>query len=153
MLKPVMTYSVLGLLLLAACSSTKVTPPADPSEIPVRSWDLVEVEEFNTRIDEAVEAGENWPEDPILVISEFIWGGLDAHYTSLTRQDNRVEGADSTIITIARDRLLDNSIRGDWHRITLHRLPDRTWRLAEVRRAFRCYRGRQLDSFGAAPCP
>jgi hypothetical protein len=152
MLKRVTTYSVLALLLVTACSSSKQVPVTDPSEIPVESWDLVEVEGFNARIDEAVNAGETWPRDPIIVTSEFIWGGLSAHYTRLEKQDNRVEGADSTVIVIVRDRFLDDSIRGDWHRITLYRLSDMTWRLAEARRAFRCYRGRQLDSFGSSLC-
>ena len=43
-------------------------------------------------------------------------------------------------------------VNGDWHRITLQRLPDGTWRLVEARRAFRCYRGHQQESFGERLC-
>lgn len=150
-------YLLLVPVLLVACSSAKAPPAAPPPEAasphaPVESSALLDISEFNTTLDEAVDSDETWAQDPIDVVDRFIRGKISAHYTWLEKQDNRVEQADSTVITLIRDRYADDSIRGDWHRITLHRLPDGTWRLVEARRAFRCYRGHQQDSYGERLC-
>jgi hypothetical protein len=145
------------LLLVVACSSVKAPPVATPSEAaspdaPVESSELLDVSEFNATNDEAVDSGETWPQDPIEAADKFIWGRMSAYYTWLEKQDNRVEAADSTVITLIRDGNADDSVRGDWHRIKLNRLPDGTWRLIEARRAFRCYRGHQQDTYGERLC-
>jgi len=164
----ILTAMLFSGLLPAGCSSAKA-PPATPSEeeppeawwdldaqstreVPVKSWAMLEVDEFNATVAAAVDSGETWPEDPIEVVEQFIWGRIGAYYTRLEKQDNRVEGADSTVITLIRDRYADDSVRGDWHRIALNRLQDGTWRLLEARRAFRCYRGHQQDSYGERLC-
>jgi len=161
---PVMALLLIG-LLLAGCSSAKAppaTPPEaeppetlsepsaqSPGEAQVESWDTLEVDEFNSKISEAADSGETWAQDPIDVVEEFIWGRIGgARYTRLEKQDNRVEWPDSTVITLIREGWADDSVRGDWHRITLYRLPDGTWRLSEARQAYRCYRGHQRDTYG-----
>jgi len=161
-------------LLPAGCSSVRApkpgaTEPAATSEeeapeglwdldaqamqyVPVESWAVLEADEFNAAVDSAVESGETWPRDPIDVVEQFIRGGIGAYYTRLEKQDNRVEWPDSTVITLIRDRYADDSVRGDWHRITLHRLPDGTWRVAEALLAYRCYRGHQQAAYGKRLC-
>jgi hypothetical protein len=122
-------------------------------DVPVESWAELEVDEFNSTVEAAVDSGQTWPKDPIDVVDRFIWGPIGgANYTRLEKQDNRVEAPDSTVITLIRDRWADDSIRGDWHRISLYRLPDGTWRLSEARRAFRCYRGHQQGAYGERLC-
>jgi hypothetical protein len=151
-------------------TSSKAQPAETPSEtpavddfwdteaqskrdVPVESWAVMEVEEFNASVDAAVDSGETWAQDPVDVVEQFIWGGIGvAAYTRLEKQGNRVEGSDSTVITLIRDRFADDSVRGDWHWISLHRLSDGTWRLSEARRAFRCYRGHQQDAYGERLC-
>ena len=157
MSRPAMKYLVLIPVLLVACTSSKAPPPAMPPEPPstearVESWQTLDVDEFNASVDEAVGAGETWADDPIDVVDRFIWGRLSAYYTRLEKQDNRVEAADSTVITLIRDRFADDSVRGDWHRFVLYRLADGAWRLAEARGAFRCYRGHQQESYGDRLC-
>ncbi len=157
-------------VLLLACSSARVPSPAEseagspeagseagpdaPKQAPVESWELLEVDEFNSRIEEAAGAGETWPQVPIDVVDHFIWGTIGGghQYTWLEIQGNRVEGSDSTVVTLIRDRYADDSIRGDWHRIFLYKLPDGTWRLREARMAYRCYRGHQQESYGKRRC-
>ena len=165
---PVIALLLTG-LLLAGCSSAKTplaTPPEaeppeaisgpsaqSPVEARIESWETLEVDEFNTTISEAVDSGKTWTEEPIDVVEQFIWGKIGgARYTWLEKQDNRVEWPDSTVITLTREGYADDSVRGDWHRVTLYRLPDGTWRLSEARRAFRCYRSHQRDSYGERLC-
>jgi hypothetical protein len=122
-------------------------------DVPVESWAELEVDEFNATVDAAVDSGKAWASDPIDVVEHFIRAAIGgANYTRLEKKDNRVEWPDSTVITLIRDRYADDSIRGDWHRITLYRLPDGSWRLSEALRAFRCYRGHQQDAYGKRLC-
>jgi hypothetical protein len=111
------------------------------------------VEEFNSEVDSAAGAGEAWTQDPLDVVKNFIWGSIGhSYYTWLERQNNRLEWPDSTVITLVRDGEADDSIRGDWHRVVLYRLPDNTWRLVEAWRAFSCYRGHQREIYGKRRC-
>jgi hypothetical protein len=151
--KALAEYIILGLLFVSACSCPKPIMVTNPPGPRVESWVLVEVDDLNARIGAAVEAGETWPQDPVLVVRELLFAGFWGWHVSILKDNNRLENPDSTVITITRDGFDDDSIRGDWHRISLHRLPDATWRVDEVRRAFRCYRGRQLDTYGSDLCP
>jgi hypothetical protein len=71
---------------------------------------------------------------------------------ALRQEYNRAEEPDSVHVILVRDGLLDDSIRGDWHALILHRLPDSTWRVAEARRAVRCRRP-DTKSYRSGPCP
>jgi hypothetical protein len=159
-----------GGLFPAGCSSVKAPPAATLAEeppaealwdqdaqsvrdVPVESWADLEFDEFNTTVDAAVDSGGTWARNPIDVVERFIRGEVgEAFYTRMEKQDNRVEWPDSTVITLIRDRWADDSVRGDWHEITLYRLPDGTWRISEARRAFRCYRGHQQAVYGKRLC-
>lgn len=66
------------------------------------------------------------------------------------------EGAESPSaarVTVLRDGLLDDSVRGDRWDVDLARTSAGAWRIKSVKRAWRCRRGGQLDRFGTALCP
>ena len=147
-----MRYAALLLLLVAGCSGSP--PPArDPLDVPVDSWRVVDVMPLNSRVDEAVEAGLEWPQSALYVTLNLLGGDADTRSLALSEVANRGEAPDTMVVVVARDGLLDDSVRGDWHRAVLHRMTDGTWRLHERRRAFRCYRGGLLDSYSAELCP
>ena len=56
-------------------------------------------------------------------------------------------------VTVIRDGLLDDSVRGERWDIRLERTASGVWRIAEVKRAWRCWRGAQRDGFAATLCP
>jgi hypothetical protein len=138
------------LVFVAGCAGTPVPGPGDT---PVESWEPVGVDEFNARIDGAVAAGAGWPSSPLSIALELLDGDAGARHVTVDQRRNRAEAADTTTIVIVRDGLLDDSVRGDWHRVVLRRLPDSTWRVHEVRRAFRCQRGHHLNSYSSEWCP
>jgi hypothetical protein len=145
-------YSVLLLLLVAGCAASP--PPAEsPLAVPVDSWRDVDVMPLNSRVDEAVDAGLDWPRSALYVTLNLVGGDVDTRSLALSEVANRGEAPDTMVVVVARDGLLDDSVRGDWHRAVLHRLTDGTWRLHEMRRAFRCYRGGSLDRYSADLCP
>jgi hypothetical protein len=157
--------AVLLLCLLASCGSERAEEPAEapaqdhagaatPGEdgdVPIDSFVLVDVTERNARIAEAVADGETWPSDPIdLALWYLEFGG--APEMRISKTDAPGEAASTTTVTVIRDRLLDDSVRGIWDQLVLTRQPDGTWRIEEARRAYRCWRGFQLDAFGDLPC-
>ena len=147
-----MRHSILLLFLLVGCAAPP--PPAgDALDAPVDSWGEVDVAPLNSRVDEAVDAGFDWPRSALYVTLNLVGGDADTRSLVLSEVANRGEAADTMVIVVARDGLLDNSVRGDWHRAVLYRVMDGTWRLHDMRRAFRCYRGGSIDSYSAALCP
>jgi len=147
-----MRYSLLLLLVVVGCAAP---PPSagDPLDVPVDSWGEVDVAPLNSRVDEAVDAGLDWPQSALYVTLNLLGGDADTRSLALSEVANRGEAPDTMVVVVARDGLLDDSVRGDWHRTVLYRVTDGTWRLHEMRRAFRCYRGGSLDRYSADLCP
>ncbi len=117
------------------------------------SWENVDVVPFNTRVDEAVDAGLDWPRSALSVALNLLGGDADTRSLELSEVANRGEAPDTVVVVLSRDGLLDDSVRGDWHRVVLLRRDDGTWRLHELYRAFRCWRGGSLEEYSAEPCP
>jgi hypothetical protein len=66
------------------------------------------------------------------------------------------EGADAPMtsrVTVLRDGLLDDSVRGERWDVVLARTDVGTWRITDVRRAWRCWRGAKSRQFATDPCP
>jgi hypothetical protein len=135
--------------LIAGCAAPK--PPPAAVDVPVESWEQVAVGEINARIDRG--AGDARQSSPLSIALGFLGGDAGARSLTIDQRTNRAEAADTTVIVIVRDGLPDDSVRGDWHRIVLRRLDDRTWRVHEARRAFRCWRGHHTESYGSEWCP
>ena len=133
---------------VAATSSRKVPV----SSLAVISSHDVDVVGFNTALDGAVFVGETWPSDPVIVALRYI-GHYDVASLSLVKRDERGEDPSATTITVIREGLLDDSVRAIWDEIALSRTGDGTWRIAEARRAYRCWRSEQTVSYTAEPCP
>jgi hypothetical protein len=63
------------------------------------------------------------------------------------------EAPSASRVTVLRDGLLDDSIRGERWDVVLARSDAGTWRITEVRRAWRCWRGAQSRQFATDRCP
>jgi hypothetical protein len=139
------------LVLLAGCTATHdVVFTVDGLE--VDSWESVDPTEMNEQIKEAVARGEDWPTSPLAATVQLLGGDVDTRVLRLEESKNRTEGADTTVVVLIRDGFLDDSVRGDWHRIVYWRQADWSWRIHSVRRAFRCYRGHHRESFSRNWC-
>jgi hypothetical protein len=141
-------------LCCASCSITVQNTGSleVPREAVVESSAVLDVTEFNAYVDDAAAAGERWVSNPIMVVMEYL-RHPDAPVTKITRTDPPGESMPRTTVTVLQDRFLDDSVRGTWHEFSLDRLPDGSWRIDEARSGYRCYRGRQTDSYGAHLCP
>lgn len=63
------------------------------------------------------------------------------------------EAPTASRLTVLRDGLLDDSVRGERWEIALERTTAGGWKIGDVKRAWRCRRGGQTDRFAAERCP
>jgi hypothetical protein len=63
------------------------------------------------------------------------------------------EAPTASRVTVLRDGLLDDSVRGERWEIALARTAAGAWAIKEVSRAWRCWRGAQTDRFASTRCP
>ncbi len=118
------------------------------------SFRIENVDPFNARIEEATNKGESWAGDPILIILNLLKiSSSDARSIVMAKESSLSENPDRTTVSILRDGLLDDSIRGDWHYFELRKMNDQGWRFTEIRRAFLCRRGIQTEKLGKELCP
>jgi hypothetical protein len=148
-----MKVLVVGLLVLVTSCAPSPPVALTVTDAEVESWESVETTSMNAQIDDAVAAGEPWPGSPLLTTIELLGDDADTRILSIEETKNLAEGADTTVVVLMREGFLDDSVRGDWHRIVYRRRPDQTWRVQSVQRAFRCYRGHHLESFSRRRCP
>lgn len=134
--------------LLAGCAG-QVQP--GPRDIPVESYTLVDVEDVNARVADAAASGEEWVRDP-LEVAERVVGDIFGRYCSIERVDELTERPASTVVTLITGWYLDDSVWGTWNQVLLSRDDAGVWTVDEARRAWRCHRAHQKESFGERLC-
>jgi hypothetical protein len=139
------------LLLIAGCAASQ-PKPVDAPDVSIESWETIDVAQLNMQIEEGITAGAAWAMSPLGITIELLGGDADTRYLSVTEEKNRTEGADTTVVIMVRDGFLDDSVRGDWHRIVYRLEADRAWRVHRVKRAFRCWRGHHLETYSSKLC-
>lgn len=137
-------------IALAAGSTTPANePPHDEPESPtapaVDSFITEDLEDINAAIEKSADADEEWVLDPIRIAMTVVEQGPDAleerRYLNLTFE-GAGERPRSCTVTVITDGYLDDSMRGEWCRLTMDRGDDGAWRVTEFRHAWRCYKGR-----------
>ena len=89
-----MRYSILLLLLVVGCAAAP--PPArGPLDVPVDSWGEVDVAPLNSRVDEAVDAGLDWPQSALYVTLNLVGGDVETRSLALSEVANRGEAPDT----------------------------------------------------------
>ena len=145
--------ALLGALLVLAplnCSPQVAGPKPDALED--GPWENVDVAEFNGKVAGAAAAGEIWASNPTLVALRRLDNDTVVKSLSLTQSAEAAEEIDALDVSIMRDGLLDDSVRGDRHRFKLQRQDDGSWRIVQAQWSWRCWRG-EGDSYTVEPCP
>jgi len=88
-----------------------------------------------------------------LDIALAIAGTFEGSTQHILQVNDGGEAPSASRITIVRDGLLDDSVRGARWDIALARTGAGRWRIMEVKRAWRCRRGEPRDRFAAVTCP
>jgi len=82
-----------------------------------------------------------------------IVGEFEGRMQEVVQANEGAESPSAARVTVLRDGLLDDSVRGDRWEVDFERSQAGAWRIKSAKRAWRCRRGGQLDRFGTAPCP
>jgi hypothetical protein len=80
-------------------------------------------------------------------------GAFEGSIQHVIQVNETSEAPSASRVTVLRDGLLDDSIRGERWDISLERTSAGAWRIREVKRAWRCWRGEEANRFAATACP
>jgi hypothetical protein len=146
-----------GLLVLSVFSVIPITNASAQlaQQLPVKSYALQDVRAFNAQL-AAREPSDAWQNQPLGIALEYLNGASDGRMTSITSQLPEGEDPESpstVVITVVQDGFLDDSVRGQWHRLTLKKNKKERWMLLEARSANLCQRGSNTQAFQKEPCP
>jgi hypothetical protein len=123
---------------------------ADPRlplvELPVADMKLVAPVAYANASDLAARGGTP------LEIALRIAGAFEGSTQHIVQVNEGSEAPSGSRITVVRDGLLDDSVRGERWDIALERGTAGLWRIKEVKRAWRCRRGEPLDRFATVAC-
>jgi hypothetical protein len=124
---------------------------ADPHpllvELPVTGMKLIAPAEYGAA--SALAASGGSPLDIALrIVGEF--EGAEQH---IVQVNDGGEAPSSSQITVLRDGLMDDSVRGERWDIALNRTSAGTWKIGMVKWAWRCRRGEFPDRFATVSCP
>ena len=137
--------------------------PAETAPLPLWGTGLkIDLTEFNAKLPPDAP----WTRDPLLMASRLVAGWPqnwpeDTEFREMwdsTSSEIEVvfasgESSDGARVTVLRDGFVDDSVRGDAHRIELKRQADDSWRPVAAEIFLRCWRGDVADQFIAENCP
>jgi hypothetical protein len=142
--------AVAAVLVLAGCATAPSgagSDPFAPADVPVASSASVAPAGYAAATALAARGGA--PVEIALAVA----GPFDGRAQRITQINQGAEAPSASRVTVVRDGLLDDSVRGLRWDVALERTQAGTWRIAEVKRAVRCRRGADTERFLAGPCP
>ena len=116
-------------------------------DLPVVDMRLVDPVEYRAASDLAAQGSA-----PLDIVREIV-GAFEGSTQHIIQVNEGGEASSASRLTVLRDGLLDDSVRGVRWEIALEKTTAGVWRIMEVKRAWRCRRGGQKDRFAAAFCP
>jgi hypothetical protein len=144
-----MAKLIKSMILLAAC----LAPPTDAADsrldlaqVPVADMKAVPSAEFAKAAAVAERGGT--PVEIALAIA----GPFEGSTQHIIQVNEGAEAPSASRVTVLRDGLLDDSVRGDRWDIVLEKTPAGAWKIKEVKRAWRCRRGDPVERFATTPC-
>jgi hypothetical protein len=132
-------------MLASAVGADDSPPPL--ADLPVVDMKLIDPGEYRAASDLAARGSA--PLDIVLkIVGEF--EGSTQHIIQVNEGS---EAPSASRITVLRDGLLDDSVRGVRWNIALEKTRSGVWSIKEVKRSWRCWRGEQMDRFATVSCP
>jgi uncharacterized protein len=123
-------------------------PPPPLADLPVVDMELVDPVKYRAASDLAAQGS------LALDIALRIVGEFEGSRQHIIQVNEGSEAPSASHITVLRDGLLDDSVRGVRWDIVLKKTTTGVWRIKEVKRAWLCWRGgEQPDLFATMSCP
>ncbi|MEE4262477.1 MAG: MliC family protein [Desulfobacteraceae bacterium] len=122
----------------------RLVPLAD---LPIVDMEIVDPVKYRAASDLA--AGGSTPLDIVLKVA----GQFEGSTQHIIQVNQGSEAPSASRLTVLRDGLMDDSVRGVRWDIALEKTTAGVWWIKEVKHAWRCWRGEQLNRFATVPCP
>ena len=145
MAKPGKWISALAACYALSAAAAEVSPSL--VDVPVEGTKLVAPAEYAKASAVARQGGTP------LAIALAIARAFEGSTQHIIQVNEGGEAPSASRVTVLRDGLVDDSIRGERWDIALKKGSTGVWRIHEVKRGWRCWRGEQQDRFAARPCP
>jgi hypothetical protein len=140
-------WVVLTVMPLAAAIGLTDSRPSVLAELPVAAMELLSPDAYGEASALAAHGG------VALDVALKVVGAFEGSTQLIIQVNEGGEAPSKSRVTVVRDGLLDDSVRGDRWEVALERTAANLWRITEAKRAWRCRRGGQIDVFAAAQCP
>jgi uncharacterized protein len=121
--------------------------PLSLADLPVVDMERVDPAEYKAASDLAV--GGNALLDIVLKIV----GAFEGSTQHIIQENECKEAPSVSRITVLRDGLMDDSVRGVRWDIALEKTAENVWQIMEVCRSWRCWRGKKTNMFTSKLCP
>jgi len=139
-------YYIIILFVTSSCiSNTQNTPPL------VNSWEEIETNAFNVKIQKSYEAGLEWVRKPELYILN-LFDLSNLKKISYEYKADNIENPKNIEITLIRDGFLDDSVRGDIQRISLTKDKEGVWVVKTIKKSMSCWRTNKT-TYSVNQCP
>lgn len=130
----------------SACASSTSSIPVN-----VESWESMEINSFNTKIQEAYASSLQWATKPELYVFN-LFELSELKKISYEYSADSIEAPKNIDITIIRDGFLDDSVRGEIQHIKLGKNNYGKWEVLYRGRAISCWRS-QVLKYSSEACP
>jgi hypothetical protein len=121
--------------------------PLPLADLPVVNMKLANPVEYREALDLAALGN-----GPLHIVLKIV-GAFEGSTQHIIQVNKGSEALPASNITVLRDGLMDDSIRGVRWDIALEKKTASVWSIKEVKRSWRCWRGEQKDRFATAACP
>lgn len=126
------------LILLAGCADIQV--------------ESLPVADFNAKTAEVHRVGsEEWPSSCLLVAMKFV-GDREGSCFRTIEIEARPEAFESAEVVIREDGILDDSLDGYRHRLSMHKTTDGYWLVDSADQSWKCQTGRGHTGYSCDPC-
>ncbi len=122
-------------------------PPTPLADLPVVDMERVDPAEYRAASDLAARGSA-----PLDIVLKIV-GTFEGATQYIIQVNEGSEAPLASRITVLRDGLMDDSVRGVRWDIALDKTTAGVWRIKEVKRAWRCWRGERTNMFASKLCP
>lgn len=139
-------YFLILLLISTACTSNSLN-----MSLNVKSWEVIEPNILNKKIQLAYKANLEWATKPELYVFN-LFELSDLKKISYEYNADNIESPKNITIIVVRDGFLDDSVRGDIQHIKLNKDNKGMWKILTIKKAISCWR-REKPIYSSEACP
>jgi hypothetical protein len=150
MRSPTAAFKAEAFIALGLAFAAPVAGAAEPAsliDLPVAGRVAVPAAQFRDAAARAARKG-----SPVEIALAVV-GVFEGRQQLIVQVNEGAESPSAARVTVIRDGLLDDAVRGERWDIDLMRTAPGPWKISQVSRSWRCWRGAPTAEFAAQPCP